>query len=153
MRKVEKRGLSDGSKLTITQHPCTEGFSLGTKLAPIIIPILANIEDLDGFTMESDIKEILPMIIDFVAELEKRDSMDLLTQLFRHTVIDFVIEQPDGKSKKVNMGLGSKDVMDEALSLRTLFEAIWYSVEVNYVNFFPVGVIKSSEITPSEVSH
>jgi len=138
MRKTESKLFDDGTKITTTQHPCTDALLLGTKLLPIALPIVAQLESLQGLTMDSEVPVavLVPMARDFLSELAKQDAIHLVVDLFKHSVVDFV---RDGK--KVNMHLGDKSVIDEALSLQTLLHAVIFTVQVNYKNFFPDGAM------------
>jgi len=138
--RTETRDI-EGIEITTTQLPPLRALALMPRLGKVIAPMLA----LDGVSMDSDVRELVPALVQMLDTLSGDEATALTRALLASTTALL-----DGKMVQLNR--------DETLTmvfagrLKAMVLAVAFAVGVNYGEFFAKGPAASPATSPQMAS-
>lgn len=134
MRKQEEHTVKGGVRVTCTQMAATDGYRMVPKIGKLVAGAGSalgafNFADL----AESDISVLAPAFYRLFCEMDAEDADVLMLGLLKNCTA-----LKDGAM----VNLGSKPQIDHVFdgNLRGLMECLWFSIKVNFGDFFEGGL-------------
>ncbi len=143
----------DGLTFMSTQLPPLKAYPLAARVAGILLPMLGKLsaagiklDDAEAF-FNTDSAKLLPVLEPLLEALAKKDNEDLPQKLLAATTV----QVPDESGELTNISLITPEAINRAFQGRgmTMFKAMWFSVEVNFRDFFG-GASKGAQTKASE---